>query len=92
MKNFSPIGLLRKSSVSFRLQKQLRDFDKEAKRNRDLADWYKAVEEMNMLKDWADDQAGQERSQLRRNASFRTPQEHAVQRKSHKVGLCKQNP
>ncbi|VDK20324.1 unnamed protein product, partial [Taenia asiatica] len=65
------------------LQKHLDDLGKEAKRNRDLADWYKTVEEMNMLKDWADDQAEQERGQLRRNASFRTPQEQAAQRKSH---------
>ncbi|KAL5964605.1 Spectrin alpha chain [Taenia solium] len=65
------------------LQKHLDDLGKEAKRNRDLADWYKTVEKMNILKDWADDQAEQERGQLRRNASFRTPQEQAAQRKSH---------
>ncbi|KAL5107304.1 Spectrin beta chain [Taenia crassiceps] len=65
------------------LQKHLNDLDKEAKRNRDLADWYKTVEEINTLKNWADDQAEQERSHLRRNASFRTPQEHSAQLKSH---------
>ncbi|VDM16022.1 unnamed protein product [Hydatigera taeniaeformis] len=65
------------------LQKQLDDLDNEAQRNRDLADWYKAVDEMNMLKDWADEQAGQQRDQLRRNSSFRAPQEYATQRKSH---------
>ncbi|KAH9280373.1 Spectrin beta chain, non-erythrocytic 1 [Echinococcus granulosus] len=65
------------------LQKQLDDLDNKEKRNRDLVVWYKTVDEMNMLKDWADDQGGQERGHMRRNASFRTPQEHATQRKSH---------
>ncbi|KAM7541962.1 hypothetical protein Aperf_G00000017227 [Anoplocephala perfoliata] len=66
-----------------RLMRQLGGMDDEVKRNEDLVDWFKTVDEMEMLKDWADAQSGQVQSDLRKKSTFRSAQDQEAQRKMH---------